>query len=200
MKPSVWKRVLCLLLVQVCWVGSVSASVMRKADLDGDGHKEAEIHSEGGRVVLVTLDKDGDGEPDGVIHYRGGFRDRAEIDSNLDGKPDTFIQYYFTGVPAVVKTDQNGDGRVEHTSYFKNGFEYKRERDRNGDGAPDFRVIYEAGTDLRPVKGRTEQTVIKEYDENYDGVFERSVTVSRWVPIQRVSLVAGASDTEQLRV
>jgi hypothetical protein len=177
----------------------LASAAVRKADLDGDGYEEAEVYSEGERIVLVTLDKNNDGKPDGTIHYRDGFRDSAEIDSDFDGTPDTFIQYYFTGVPAVVKVDRNGDGLPDTTHYFKNGFEYKKERDRNGDGVPDFRVIYETGADLRPVRGRTEQAVIKQYDEDYDGVYERLVTVHRWVPIKKVSLVAGASETEPLR-
>lgn len=172
--------------------------VTRKADLDGDGWKEATIRLVDDKVLDVTLDKDNDGRPDTVVYYREGFRDYAEIDSDFDGRTDTNVRYYFTGVPALISTDTNGDGQPDRWKYLKNGFVYKRESDRNLDGQPDHRLIFEVGSDLRPTAGgEKEQAFERQSDDDYNGVFEKVTKGRRRFPDRKKAVLTAGDTGEQ---
>jgi hypothetical protein len=160
-------------------------------DLDGDGYKEAEVYFEGPKVVLALLDRNDDKKIDGTIHYRDGFREYAEIDADYDGRVETWVQYYFTGLPSLIRTDKDGDGSPDSWRHFQNGFIYKKEWDRNGDGAPDYRILTEADADFRGDLDRF-RTVEKQYDNDFDGTFDRTVRVKKKMPPARVGLEAGA--------
>ena len=165
----------------------------RLMDLDEDGVKEATVYFLNGLAVRATIDRNQDGTVDGIITYRNGFRDYAEIDSDYDGIFETVIDYYFTGVPAAIKIDRDGDGRSDTARYFKNGFLYKREWDRNADGQPDFRVVYQLGPDLRPEENEGYQRLVKQYDTDFDGVFDRDVEARRRVHhLKKADLAAGS--------
>ncbi len=171
---------------------ALAALVMRKADLDGDGIKESNVYYDGNKIVKVVMDKNHDGKADGTIYYRNGFRDYAELDSNFDGKIDTVILYYFTGIPASIAMDRNGDGKPDKWIYFKNGIVYKREWDRNFDGIPDYRILFSTKADYRIDKKTEMQSIVKEYDDNYDGVFEKIVKTKKRTQAKRLANTAGS--------
>jgi dihydrofolate reductase len=164
----------------------------RMMDLDQDGVKEATVYYQNGLATRAKIDRNQDNVVDGLINYRDGFRDYAEIDSDYDGIFETVIDYYFTGVPAAIKIDRDGDGDSDSARYFKNGFLYKREWDRNGDGQPDFRVIYQLGPDLRPESSEGYQRLVKQYDTDFDGVFDRDVEARRKIHVKKADLAAGS--------
>ncbi|HTL71548.1 MAG TPA: hypothetical protein VL404_09695 [Candidatus Eisenbacteria bacterium] len=164
----------------------------RKMDLDQDGVKEATVFYLNGLAVRADIDRNQDGRVDGHLHYRKGFRDSAEIDADYDGIFETVIDYYFTGVPAAIKIDRNGDGNPDSARYFKNGFLYKREWDRNADGQPDYRVLYQLGPDLRPEDNGGYQRLVKQYDQDYDGVFDKHIETRRRIHLKKADLAAGS--------
>lgn len=173
--------------------GPVSAAeTKRKADLDGDGVKESVVYYEGNKIVKIVMDKNHDGKADATIYYRNGFRDYAELDTNFDGVIDTVILYYFTGVPASIAIDRNGDGKPDKWIYFKNGIIYKKEWDRNFDGIPDYRITFSTKADYR-VDSKTEmQSIVKEYDDNYDGIFEKKIKAKKRTVAKRLSNTVGS--------
>ncbi|MBI4353115.1 MAG: hypothetical protein HY593_04220 [Candidatus Omnitrophica bacterium] len=152
---------------------SHSAQIAERVDLDGDGHREATIFFENGRIVKVQVDRNLDKKIDCVIYYKDGFRIRAERDANYDKKIDVWIKYYFTGMPWFIAGDKNFDGKPDHWRYLKNGFVYKREWDRNFDGKPDLRMLFEAPPDMRFVPGIHNRLVEIKEDNDFDGVFEK---------------------------
>ena len=165
----------------------------RKVDLDEDGFQETELIYEGRMIVRALIDENGDGKIDGTIQYRNGFRDTGERDVNFDGQTDTWIRYYITGLPWLVTRDKNGDGQVDYWKYLKNGFVYKREWDRNFDGKPDVRILVPGKADLRDPDEQKQQ-IEKQYDEDFDGQFEKIEKVSKRVPQIMVKTTAGAID------
>lgn len=169
-----------------------AVETMRRMDLDGDGAKESNVYYDGQKITKIVMDKNHDGKPDAVIYYRNGFRNYAEIDANFDGKIDTVVTYYFTGVPAMVAVDRNGDGKPDTWTYFKNGFIYKKEWDRNFDGIPDYRILFSVKGDYR-VDAKTQmQSIVKYFDDNFDGVFEKSVPTQKRTRIKRLSNTVGS--------
>ena len=169
-----------------------SAAIIKKMDLDGDGAKESNVYYEGNKITKVVMDRNHDGKPDVVIYYRNGFRDYAEIDANFDGKVDTVVNYYFTGVPAMIAVDRNGDGKPDRWTYLKNGFIYKREWDRNFDGIPDYRIVFSTKADYRVDKKTEMQSIVKYYDDNFDGVFEKVVATHKRAAAKRVATTVGS--------
>lgn len=163
---------------------------VKKMDTDNDGYKESHVFYEGNKVVKVLCDKNRDGKVDVTVYYKNGCRNTAEIDANFDGKTDTFMNYYFTGVPSAVRMDTNKDGKPDYWQYFKNGFIYKKEWDRNKDGNPDYRVTYDVKSDFRVVAESEDVDMLKEYDEDFDGVFEKSVKTKETLT-RRVRLAPG---------
>ena len=171
---------------------AIAAELMtRRMDLDGDGSKEADVYFDKKIITLATIDRNQDQQPDVTIHYKNGHRDFADIDTDFDGRPDMTIVYYFTGVPTAMKIDKNRDGRSDMWIYFQNGFIYRREWDRNFDGKPDYRVLFERKDDFRMTADGKEQRVDKQYDDNFDGIFEKSVPVYKRLPMKRMGLAPG---------
>ncbi len=170
----------------------------RRADLDGDGSKEAVIYEQGKIITKVVIDKDHDGKADAVIYYRKGFRDYAEIDANRDGKIDTVILYYFTGVPAMISFDRNADEKPDRWTFFKNGIIYKREWDRNFDGLPDYRILFSTKSDFRSDANTQMQSFTKQYDNNNDGVFEVTVKGEKRSSPKRLSVTVGSLSEEHV--
>ena len=160
-------------------------------DLDDNGTRESKVRFQGKTIVGVESDRNYDKKPDAIIHYKGGFRDTGEIDSNFDGKIDTWVVYYMTGRPSVIKMDKNGDGKPDRWKYFKNDYIYKREWDKNFDGLPDSRFIYQDNPDRNSLQM---ETVEKQVDVNYDGVFDRSVMIKKKNMILRVGLAPGSNE------
>ena len=195
------KRRAVILALAACFFLETQAHAVqtpKKMDLDGDGYKESVVYSEGNKISKILMDKNHDGKADTIIYYRNGFRDYAEVDSNFDGKIDAVILYYFTGVPAMISIDRNGDGRPDRWTYFKNGIIYKREWDRNFDGIPDYRIVFSTASDFRGgAKART-QSIAKEYDNNFDGVFEKVVRGKKRTNARRLSVLAGSLSEEHV--
>lgn len=165
---------------------------VRRMDLDGNGSKESEVTFQNRRITLVRMYKHLAKIPYAVIYYKNGCRDRAEIDTNGDKRPDVWIKYYFTGLPASIACDRNGDGQAEMWKYFKNGFIYKREWDRNHDGKPDYRILFDVKPDFRPTGKTEEQAIEKQYDNDFDGKFEKDVKTSKKARPKRVGLLPGS--------
>lgn len=180
-----------LMLVSLSPVFADEGVRVRKADLDGDGVKEATVYTLNGKITMTLVDKNQDGKPDATIYYRNGFRDHASVDADFDGKTDMWIQYYFTGLPQMISADTDGDGLVDRWIYFKNGFIYRKEWDRNHDGKADCRILFETGGDLRPRVTGDKQVIEKFYDDDFDGVFEIHRRVKRRMPLRRVGLTPG---------
>lgn len=183
-------------LAVLFWMYAVSPPVlaeetMKKVDLDGDGYHETQLFYEGKLIAKALIDDNGDGRPDGTIFYKNGFRESGERDANFDGKTDTWIKYYMTGVPWIIARDKNGDGKPDYWKYIKNGFIYKREWDRNFDGKPDARVLIPGKADLRE-KDEPVQVLEKDFDEDFDGLFEKVVKVKKRIPHIKVETAAGA--------
>lgn len=170
-----------------------SLQTTKKVDLDQDGFQETELIYEGKLIVKALIDENGDGKIDGTILYRNGARDSGERDVNFDGQTDTWIRYYITGLPWEITRDKNGDGKVDYWKYLKNGFVYKREWDRNFDGKPDVRILVPGKADLRGVD-EPKQKIEKQYDDDFDGQFEKVEKVTKRVPQIRASMAAGAVD------
>ena len=183
-----------------CFPGKTVAEqvVPKRVDFDSDGSKESLVSYEGKKISKVVMDKNHDGKTDAVIYYRQGFRDHAEIDGNFDGKIDTVILYYFTGVPAMISLDRNADNRPERWTFFKNGIIYKREWDRNFDGMPDYRILFSTKADLRMEKKHMTQSIVKQYDDDFDGVFEKSVKAEKRTNPKRLSVLVGSLSEENL--
>lgn len=179
-------------------VQPASSAATRKADLDGDGLKEAVVYHEGKKILKVVVDKNHDGKADAVVYYRNGCRDYAEIDADSDGRVDTVVLYYFTGVPAMVSVDRNKDGKPDRWVYFKNGIIYKREWDRNFDGIPDYRILFSTLSDLRSDGRVWQQTFEKQYDNDYDGYFEKSVKGEKRSSAKRLSVAVGSVSEERV--
>ena len=169
-----------------------ASQVMRKNDLDGDGTKEANVYYEGNKIMKIVMHKNHDGKTDSRIYYRAGFRDYAELDSNFDGIIDTVILYYFTGIPASIAVDRNGDSKPDRWTYFQNGIIYKREWDRNFDGIPDYRIRFSVKADYRMDVKTEMQAIVKEYDNNNDGFFEKTVKTKKRAQAKRLSSTAGS--------
>ena len=177
----------------------LAAPPTKKADLDLDGIQESVIHyAEDRKILKVVMDKNHDGKIDGQVTYRDGFRDFAEIDSNFDGKIDTVVMYYFTGVPAVISVDRSSDGKPDRWTYFKNGVIYKREWDRNFDGAADYRILFSTEKQIIPGETAYMQSIVKQYDDDYDSVYERSIDAKKKTSAKRVSVAAGSLSEEQV--
>lgn len=193
-KISVFVILLCLAL----GTRAIAAEMMKKMDLDGDGIKESNVYYDGNKITKVVMDKNHDGKTDATIYYRNGFRDYAEMDSNFDGIIDTVILYYFTGVPASIASDRNGDDKPDRWTYFKNGIIYKREWDRNFDGIPDYRIIFSTKSDYRIDKATDMQEITKEYDDNYDGIFEKIVKTHKRTRAKRISSTVGSLSEESV--
>jgi len=178
------------------WFCSCSPSVLaeettKKVDLDGDGYYETRLFYDGKLITKALIDMNGDGKTDGTITYKNGFRESAERDANLDGQVDTWIKYYMTGVPWIIARDKNTDGRPDYWKYMKLGFVYKREWDRNFDGKPDARVLIQGKADFRE-KEETVQDMEKQFDEDFDGQFEKVVKMKKRVPNIKIESAAGA--------
>ena len=181
-----------LLLASVVFFGPAWAEEnVRPMDLDDNGVPESQVHFEGEKITRVESDKNFDKKIDATIRYKDGFRDKAEIDSDFDGVIDTWIEYYITGRPSVIEMDKNRDGKPDRFKYFKNDYIYKREWDKNFDGLPDSRFIYQDNPDRNSLQM---ETVEKQVDVNYDGVFDRSVMIEKKVPILRVGLAPGSNE------
>lgn len=189
-----------LVLLAVFFLGNhvwaAAAGTVRKTDLDGDGDKEANVYYEGSKIAKIVMDKNHDGKADATIYYRNGFRDYGELDGNYDGFVDTVILYYFTGVPASIAVDRNGDAKPERWTYFKNGIIYKRDWDRNYDGIPDYRIHFSTKADLRADTKGDIQAIVKEYDDNFDGIFEKKISTKKKSRAKRVSALAGSLSEE----
>ena len=199
MSKSVGRGVTLMLASIFLFQGPVFAQALtKKADLDMDGTNESVIHfGDDKKIIKVVMDKNHDGQTDGQVNYRDGFRDFAEIDSNFDGRVDTMIMYYFTGVPAVISNDRSADGKPDRWTYFKNGVIYKREWDRNFDGAADYRILF--STEDRQGEGAARmQSIVKQYDNDYDGVFEKSVDAMKKTSAKRLSVTAGSLSEEHV--
>lgn len=88
-------------------------------------------------------------------------------DSDHNGKLDTWVSYDTKGDPEVIADDNNhADGKPHHWRYYKDGAVYKREWDRNFDGKADFRTL--------ETKSRLLE---KQYDDDFDGEFEKKVKI-----------------------
>lgn len=195
MKLKTLKSTIVSASLMICFLGNAQADQLkvRRADLNGDGSKEANIYyDENDKIVKIIMDKNHDAKTDCTIYYRNGYRDTAEIDANFDGIIDTVVFYYFTGVPASIAVDRNKDGKPDSWTYFQNGFLYKREWDRNFDGIPDYRIIFATKPDYR-IDAKTElQKIEKQYDNNYDGVFEKTIKTKKRARIKKISVDAGS--------
>ncbi len=199
MGKSVERGTALILASALLFQGPVSAQALtKKADLDTDGTNESVIHfGDDKKIIKVIMDKNHDGKTDGQVNYRDGFRDFAEMDSNFDGKVDTVIMYYFTGVPAVISMDRSADGKPDRWTYFKNGVIYKREWDRSFDGVADYRILF--STEDFQGEGTTRmQSIVKQYDNDYDGVFEKSVDALKKTSAKRISVTAGSLSEEHV--
>lgn len=163
----------------------------KKVDLDRDGYQETQIFYDGKIIEKALMDENHDKKPDGTIWYKNGFRDKGERDINFDGKADTWIKYYMTGIPWIIARDKNSDGKADYWKHIKNGFIYKREWDRNFDGKPDVRMLIPGKADLREV-GETKQILTKQFDDDFDGVFEKEIKISKRMPDIQVKTTAGS--------
>ena len=176
------------LLFSVC---ALAAEDTKKADLDGDGFKETELFYDGKKITKALIDEDEDGQVDGTIYYKNGFREKGERDLNRDGQTDTWIKYYMTGIPWIITRDKNNDGKPDYWAYAKNGFIYKRECDRNVDGKADARVLIPVQSDFRELD-MSRVSVERQYDNNFDGAFEKVVVVPKRMPHVKVQNAIGA--------
>ena len=139
----------------------------KKADLNGDGYKEAVVFSSEKKIGKIYLDLNKDGRYESIVYYdKNGHKERAENDTDLDGQTDQWVYYYFTGVPWKIAEDLNHDGKPDYWQYLKDGRVYKWEEDRLGSGKPDVRTIYEWDHDGKRVLSQ------QSYDNDSDGVFE----------------------------
>ncbi|MGH7198780.1 MAG: hypothetical protein ACREH5_08595 [Candidatus Omnitrophota bacterium] len=188
-KGCVWLAVWMPLLLVVSPLSAAETS--KRVDLDGDGHYETQLIYEGKLIAKALMDVNGDGRTDGTIFYKNGFRESGERDANYDGQVDTWIKYYMTGVPWIIARDKNADGKPDYWKYMKIGFIYKREWDRNFDGKPDARVIIPGKADFRE-KDEPVQVLEKQFDDDFDGQFEKVIKVKKRVPHIKVETAAGA--------
>jgi hypothetical protein len=163
----------------------------KKVDLDRDGYQETQLFYDGKVIEKALIDENRDKKVDGTIWYKNGFRDKGERDINFDGRIDTWIKYYITGVPWIIARDKNNDGRADYWKHIKNGFIYKREWDRNFDGRPDVRMLIPGKADLREI-GETKQILTKQFDDDFDGVFEKEIKISKRMPHIQVKTTAGS--------
>ena len=177
-----------LLLVPIF---AMATETSKKADLDADGVPETMLYYEGKLITRAVMDDNFDGKPDGTVYYKAGFRYSGDRDLDFDGKTDTWVKYYMTGIPWMVMRDKNGDGKPDYWKHIKNGFVYKREWDRNFDGKPDIRMIVPGKSDLRDTKQKT-QLLEKQFDNDYDGQFEKIVKIRKREPSIKVQSQAGA--------
>ena len=153
-----------LLLVPIF---AMATETSKKADLDADGVPETMLYYEGKLITRAVMDDNFDGKPDGTVYYKAGFRYSGDRDLDFDGKTDTWVKYYMTGIPWMVM------------------------RDKNGDGKPDIRMIVPGKSDLRDTKQKT-QLLEKQFDNYYDGQFEKIVKIRKREPNIKVQSQAGA--------
>lgn len=193
-----WLSLFFLALFLCLQTSAQAAQKPKKADLDGDGTKESVVYYEGNKISKIMMDKNHDGKADVIVYYRNGYRSYAEIDANFDGKIDTVILYYFTGVPAMISVDRNGDGKPDQWTYFKNGIIYKREWDRNFDGIPDYRILFSTTADYRTNAKTHTQSIVKQYDDNFDGIFEKTVNAQKKTSAKRLAVTVGSLSEERV--
>lgn len=133
-------------------------------DGDNDGKVDAWFFIDEGRITRVSRDTDGDGKPDFTSSFSEG-----------DGLPLTEVKYrgdtgqvatkteFEAGVKTRREADDNGDGKPDHWWYYLGGDLSKEGWDRNADGKIDEARHY-----------RNETVVRIEYDEDYNGTFEKN--------------------------
>ncbi len=135
-------------------------------DLDGDGRKESKVFYEKNQIQKIQMDRNADKNPDAWVLFKDGNPLKGERDLNFDGRVDTWMDYDANGRPTRVARDRRRkDGKPDTWVYMKNGQIYLREWDRNFDGK----------ADLRSLEDDAHHLLEKQYDDDFDGRFERTV-------------------------
>lgn len=138
------------------------------------------------RPTITGVDYNGDGRDDSVRIEISGLPSMTTKDRNFDGVYD--VQWHFDsrGFESHMNADDDFDGRHEWLSEMENGQVARSVLDTDGDGSPEqerhfdhgvlSRVDYYSGG--RIVKRQFYESGLldaAEYDDDGDGVFERSV-------------------------
>ena len=138
------------------------------------------------RPTVTGVDYNRDGRNDTVHLNFSGLPGMTAMDRNLDGVYDAQLHFDSRGFESHMSADDDFDGRYEWLSEMENGQVARSVLDTDGDGSPEqerhfdhgvlSRVDYYSGG--RIVKRQFYESGLldaAEYDDDGDGVFERSV-------------------------
>jgi hypothetical protein len=143
-------------------------------------------------IVDGGVDYNGDGRADTLYRYSGNNLSMTEMDRNLDGMVDARWKFDSRGLETHYEADDDFDGRFEWQAEVEYGEISRNVLDTDGDGRPEQvwhsehgvlrSVDYHFASGGRVVKREHFRAGLldhAEYDDDGDGVFERSVSFDR---------------------